>query len=202
MAGVGGAGLKIALARREFWLVAAIFGLLYLNHGVVITYLLPILTDRGAGMGMAVAAAACIGPAQVAGRLVLMLSGGRVTTGWTVRACILWISLAGFVLWLAGAAVWLVFVFALLQGGAMGMVSILRPVLTAEVLGRQSFGAISGAIAMAPLLAGAAAPFLGAGLIGWLGVPGSLAAAVGMGWLAFGAALVLRALEPGRAGVN
>ena len=189
-----GMGLKPAMVRREFWLLALIFGLLYLDHGILLTYVLPIFADRGVGTGLAVAAAACIGPAQVGARLLLLVNE-RVSTGWTARASIVSMGLAAVVLLAAGVAPVLVFGFALLQGGAMGVVSILRPVLTAEVLGRVSFGAVSGAMAMAPLLAGAAAPFLGAGLIAAVGVPGLIWATIAMMGLALAAALALRRSE-------
>ncbi|MBK5926341.1 hypothetical protein, partial [Rhodobaculum claviforme] len=64
--------------------------------------------------------------------------------------------------WLAGLAPGLIFAFAALQGVAAGLMSILRPVLTAQALGARGFGRISGAIAVAPLLGAAAAPFLAA----------------------------------------
>jgi MFS family permease len=70
--------------------------------------------------------------------------------------------LAALVLWLSGLAPGLIFAFAALQGVAVGLMSVLRPVMTAQTLGQRGFGAISGAIAMAPLLGTAAAPFLGA----------------------------------------
>lgn len=59
----------------------------------------------------------------------------------------------------------LIFVFALMQGAGAGLMSILRPVLVADVLGRQGFGTISGAIAVAPILGSAAGPAAGAALL-------------------------------------
>jgi MFS family permease len=46
-----------------------------------------------------------------------------------------------------------------------GLLSILRPVLVADLLGRQGFGAVSSAISVGPVLANAAAPALGALLL-------------------------------------
>jgi MFS family permease len=143
----------------------------YLNHGILITYALVLFADRGAGPGVAALAAACIGPAQVAGRLVLLAAGARVTTGQATMASLGSMVVAGGLLWVAGAAPVLIFAFALAQGAGIGLTSILRPVLIAEVLGRQGFGAISGAAAVAPILASAAAPSVGAGLLA-LGGPG------------------------------
>ena len=86
--------------------------------------------------------------------------------------------LAAVMLALSGVAPALVLLTAALQGAGMGVISILRPVLQAELLGREGFGAISGAIAVAPILATAAAPSLGALLLG-LGGPGLLTLACG-----------------------
>jgi predicted MFS family arabinose efflux permease len=161
--------LQAALRRPAFWAIALGFLAVYLNHGILITYALVLFADRGATPGLAALAAACIGPAQVAGRLVLLAAGARVTTAQATMASLGSMVVAGGLLWGAGAAPALVFAFALAQGAGIGLTSILRPVLIAEVLGRQGFGAISGAAAVAPILASAAAPSVGAALLGWGG---------------------------------
>jgi hypothetical protein len=68
----------VALRRPAFWGIAACFGLFGLNHGILITYVLELFADRGAGAGMAATAAACIGPSQVVGRLLFMVGEARV----------------------------------------------------------------------------------------------------------------------------
>ena len=70
--------LQVALRRPAFWGIAACFGLFGLNHGILITYVLELFADRGAGAGMAATAAACIGPSQVLGRLLFMMGEARV----------------------------------------------------------------------------------------------------------------------------
>jgi hypothetical protein len=77
--------------------------------------------------------------------------------------------------------------------------SILRPVLIAEVLGRDGFGMISGAVAVAPILASAAAPSVGAGLLA-LGGPG-LVYAVCLGLAVLGLALMALLVVRGREGM-
>ncbi len=172
--------LQAALRKPAFWIIAAAFMALYLNHGILLTYVLVLFADRGAAPVLAATAAACIGPAQVAGRLILLAAGARVSTGQATVASLGAVVLAGLLLWLAGAATWLIFAFALAQGAGIGLTSILRPVLIAEVLGRQGFGVISGAAAVAPILASAAAPAVGAGLLA-LGGPGLIyAVALGL----------------------
>ena len=72
------------------------------------------------------------------------------------------------------------------------MLSILRPVLTADHLGRAGFGTISGLIAVAPTLASAAGPSVGAWAMALGGTDLALALAFGLavlatalgGWLA------------------
>lgn len=162
--------LGAALRRPAFWAIACCFGLIWLNHGILITYVLVLLADRGAGAGTAALAAACIGPAQVAGRLLLLMAGARVSTAQVTQLSLASVVLASALLWSAGFAPVLVFAFALAQGAGVGLMSILRPVLIAEVLGRQGFGTVSGAVAVAPILATAAAPSVGAVLLG-LGGP-------------------------------
>ena len=151
--------LRAALRRAEFWAIGGAVGLIWLNHGILLTYVLTLLADRGAAPALA---AACIGPAQVAGRLALLLAGARVSTSGATLGALGSVVAAGLVLWATG----LIFVFAALQGAGAGLLSILRPVLVAKVLGRQGFGAVSGAVAVPAILASAAAPSVGAALLG------------------------------------
>ncbi|OYU16897.1 MAG: MFS transporter, partial [Rhodobacteraceae bacterium PARR1] len=144
--------------------------LLALGHWMLIAFLRPVLAGIGLPDGWAVMAAATVGPAQVAGRLALMAAGVRLGG----RSALL-LTLAGFVvapvvLVLAGVAMPLVFGFALVQGAANGVLTILRPLLVAEDLGSEGFGAVSGMMSIATLAASAAAPMLGAVLMalgGW-----------------------------------
>ncbi len=174
-----------ALRRPALWVIAALFGLTYLSHSVLITYALVLFEDRGAGAAMAVLAASCIGPAQVLGRVMLLLNERRVGNGgatlWSLGAIVL----AALLLWGAGAAPLLIFGFAALQGMGIGLCSILRPVLLAQMLGRGGFGAISGAAAVAPILGTAAGPVFGAFLLS-LGSDAVYAACVAMAVVGLG----------------
>ena len=163
--------LRAALGRVEFWVISAMFGLIWLNHGILLTYVLELFQDRGASLAMATLAASCFGPAQVLGRLILMFHEARVSNGLVTLVSLALVLLAGLVLLAAGLAPGLVFVMAAVQGAGVGLLSILRPVLVADILGRRGFGAVSGAAAVAPILASAAAPSVGAVLLGW-GGPG------------------------------
>lgn len=188
--------LKAALRRPEFWAISAAVGMIYLNHGVLLTFVLELFADRGAGPALAATAAACIGPAQVAGRLALLMAGARVSTALATLMALGSVVMAGLLLWAAGAAMPLIFAFALLQGAGAGLLSILRPVLTAEVMGRRGFGVVSGAIAVPAILASAAAPSVGAALLALGGTALVYAACLGLALAGFGAGLwIVRRLD-------
>lgn len=157
--------LRVALRRPAFWAIAATFGLIWLNHGILLTYVLLLFEDRGATAGAATIAAACIGPSQVLGRLILLLNEARIGNARATVFSLVAVTGAAVALWAAGAVPALIFLCAALQGAGVGLLSILRPVLVAEILGRRGFGAISGAAAVSPILASAAAPSVGAGLL-------------------------------------
>ncbi len=157
--------LTAALRRVEFWAIAGMFGLIWLNHGILLTYVLELFQDRGASLGAATLAASCCGPAQVLGRLVLMMNEARIGNARATQVSLGLVVVAGLVLLAAGMAPGLVFVVAVVQGAGVGLLSILRPVLVADVLGRRGFGAVSGAAAVAPILASAAAPSIGAAML-------------------------------------
>lgn len=157
--------LGAALGQRAFWVVTAVFTAIWASHGILMTYVLVLFADRGAGAGMAAFAASCVGPAQVFGRLMLMAGGARVSNRAATVFSLGSLALGGMVLIAAGAAPLLIFAFATLQGMGAGLLSILRPVLVADLLGRQGFGAVSSAISVGPVLANAAAPALGALLL-------------------------------------
>lgn len=165
--------LREAMRQPRFWLLAGIFACGWGNHTMLVTFFIPLFSGLGATAALAVAAASTVGPFQVVGRLVLMGLGPRAAALGSTRVSYAMMVGAGLILFAAGAAPMLIFAFAMMQGAAIGLMSILRPLLTAEQMGVEGFGAISGALSTAPLLANAAAPLLGAALFG-LGGPFAL----------------------------
>jgi len=183
--------LRAALQRPAFWGIAAIFALIWLSHGMLLTYILPLFQERGMSREWAAVAAACLGPAQLAGRLVLALGGTRVENRMATRVSLLMVLLAACLLWFAGAAPVLVFVVVIVQGAGVGLMSIMRPMLIMDVLGRRGFGAISGASAVSPIVATAAAPVLGAYLLDHFGAGAIYACLIGFSGLSLALAMVL-----------
>lgn len=157
--------LRAILGRRAFWSITAIFSAIWLSHGILLTYVLLLFEHQGAGVRMATFAAASIGPAQVAARLILLSGEARISNARATIWALSSIVLAGVLLRTAGAAPGLIFAFAAFQGAGAGLLSILRPVLVADFLGRANFGAISAAVSVGPIVATAAAPAVGAALM-------------------------------------
>jgi len=187
--------LRDALRRPAFWGITGALGLVSLNHVMLFTYALPMMQDRGAAPAMAVLAAACVGPAQVAGRIVLMLTESRVGVNRAAAAMMAGYVLGSIALIAAGVAWWLVFAYAVAQGAAVGMMSILKPVIIAEVLGRRGFGTVSGTISVATQAGTAAAPLMGALVQG----TGGMGAMIGLAaTLALAAAVLMGAVFRGR----
>jgi MFS family permease len=191
----GRQGAPVAAAARtvlrdgNFWRLAALFSLLNLNHWMLISFMLPVFAAQGLGAGLAVAAAACVGPAQVLGRLALMRSEARLGTGLATKLTLCAIAAASVLLALAGAAPLLAFGFAAVQGAAMGVMTILRPVLVADGLGSQTYGATAGMMSIPTLLSSAAAPLLGALLLAAGGTGLLIGVALALAAVAFGLAL-------------
>ncbi|MEX2200867.1 MAG: MFS transporter [Dongiaceae bacterium] len=147
-----------------FWLMALSFAAIAINHGIITTHILPILADRGVQEDAAVLAAAMIGPMQVAGRLAMMAAERYVSTRSIIVACDLSLALAAGLLFAAGfgALPGLVVGFVVLMGAGVGVTSIIRPVVVAELLGRRNFGLVSGLLAMPTTAGYAAAPTIAA----------------------------------------
>ena len=105
------AAVRTALGRREFWLLAIAFPMLALNHGILLNHIIPILIDRGLTETMAVTVASCIGPAQVAGRLLMMRFDHRFSAIAITVVAFAGHAAAAVVLFLADASAALAIVF-------------------------------------------------------------------------------------------
>ena len=153
--------VRRAMRSPLFWLLAGAFTCQHLNHFTIVTHLLPMLDERGISLSFAVLTASLIGPMQVTGRLIVMM-----IERWVSANAVVALSFALMVVGsasLMGSAQWpyLLGVFVVCQGMGIGVSSITRPIVTADLLGRQGFGAISGAIALPVMLAMAFAPSAG-----------------------------------------
>ncbi len=154
--------LKAALKKPAFWLIALVFPLLAMEHGMLIAHIIPLLVERGFSVATAVLTASIFGPMQVLGRILLMLSERRIKPNAIILLPFIGATLAALFLLGAGLNTPLVFLFAALQGASLGLISILKPVIIANKLGSAAYGAISGWLAVPYLIGGAVGPFMGA----------------------------------------
>jgi len=180
------------IARKPaFWTLALGLAMISMNTGIMITHTIPLLSERGFARETAILAISMIGPMQVVGRTMVMGIEHRVPSLVIAISCQFAMSAAA--LSLMGATAWPVLLasFVFLQGLGNGVTSIMRPVLTAELLGRANFGVISGMTAMVYISGFAAGPTVGS--LAWQigGYDLMLAMAVGIG--ALGALLMLAA---------
>ena len=152
-----------------FWLLALSFTTIAINHGLLITHLLPLFAERNISNALAVTAASMIGPMQVAGRVVMIFAERYVSMYAVCGATFLCIFFGVGALIFAGTNPALVFMFVILHGSGYGVTSITRPVVTVGLLGSENFGAISGVIALCFMSGFALSPLLAARIWEWGG---------------------------------
>ena len=145
-----------------FWLLAIATFLAALDHGMLVSHVLPILDDRGLDAGLAVIAASCIGPMQVTGRLMLMTADRFASARIASIGCFAMMAIAAICLLNVRAAPSLVVMFVVLQGAGIGIASVMRPLVTVELLGRKNFGAVSGLVGLMHVGGYAAGPSVSA----------------------------------------
>ena len=141
-----------------FWLLGLTFFLLAFNHGMVISHMLPILDDRGLSENFAVLAASMIGPMQVTGRLIMLAFEKHVSVFAICCACFASAFIAGCALLFSNLSPLFIIPFVVFQGGGYGVLSIIRPTVISELLGRKDFGTIAGLLAIGFMAGSAFSP--------------------------------------------
>jgi len=177
--------LQVALRKPAFWVMALAFPLLAIEHGILIAHIIPLLTERGLALATAVTAASVFGPMQVAGRLAMMAVEKRSRSTTMLLLSYFGATAASLILLSAGTNIFFIFSFAALQGASFGLISILKPPVIAETLGRQAYGTIAGWLALPYLVGGAFGPYFGALLWGIGGYALVLWSTTGMALLGF-----------------
>lgn len=168
-----GAPLREALGSPVFWWLAISFTAFTASFSALLLHFYPMLIERGFSTYAVVAAMTLIGPAQVAGRVFIVMFGKRasgrrigsvVALGFPVAMAIFAWAPAEFMV-IAGAAV--------IYGASNGIMTIVRGIAIPEMVSRDAYGAINGALvvpmtvarALSPL--GAAALWTATGSYGW-----------------------------------
>lgn len=165
-AAAAGAASRTAVRRAVrhpvFWCLMLCFVAYYSTFSALTFHVIPLLVERGFAMPTILGAVAVVGPSQVAGRLVVFTLGRRVTTADVGRVTGLLFPAAILLLLLAPNAVPVIFVFAALYGAANGVMTIIRGTAVPDLLWREGYGAINGALSLPATISQAAAPFVAA----------------------------------------
>lgn len=184
--------VRRAFRHPVFWGLAVSFTAYYTTMSALVFHMIPLLVERGQPMSLILAAVAVIGPCQVAGRTVLMAFRGGLSAAFTGRCAttVFVLSIIPLIAFPGSAAA--PFAFAALYGAANGVVTIVRGTAVPDLLWREGYGAINGALSLPANIAKAVAPF-GAAFIWTLGgdytpvlwtlLGGAVIAAIGF-WLA------------------
>lgn len=154
--------VRRALRTPVFWGLLVCFTAYYATFSALTFHLVPLLTERNVPTDLIVAAFTVIGPAQVAGRIALLAAGHRLRTVSVGRVVVAVFPASVLLLIVFPTSLVAIFAFATLYGAANGIMTIIRGTAVAELLGREGYGAISGALTLPANAAKAAAPFTAA----------------------------------------
>lgn len=152
----------IAGSRRAFVLVAVFGTATSFVTSAMAAHLPGLLQALGVAAGLAIAASALVGPAQVAARAIEFVASKRLRVHplSTARVAVTLHPVGGLVLLIAGGMSWAPAVFALLHGAGNGLITIAKGTLPLALFGASGYGVRQGVLAIGQRLAQAAAPFL------------------------------------------
>ncbi len=159
-ADAGSRGIARATLRQPvFWAVVLAFTATAVVASLLGAHLIPMLTEKGLPVAQQLVVAALIGPAQVAGRLLMMRAAVRHPVRLSLPVYVLMSAgLLGFAL---GHGAWLM-VAAVLYGCANGVNTMLRAMAMPELISRHHYATLNGLMMTPVLLMQAVAPWLGA----------------------------------------
>jgi predicted MFS family arabinose efflux permease len=152
-----------------FWGLMVCFIAYYATFSALAFHIVPMLTDRGFATATIVGIVAVIGPAQVAGRVLLLVLGRHVRTATVGRVVMFAFPLSALLLIFLPYSLPALFVFAVLYGVANGIMTIVRGTAVPDLMWREGYGAINGALSLPSTVAKAASPFAAALLWSWSG---------------------------------
>ena len=175
-----------------FLLVAAAFTAYAFVPSGLAAHLLAIFTRQGIDPTTVVWIGALFGPAQVGARLIEFSFGRNVHPLWVGRFAII-VLLCGFaMLALAGFTVAAAAAFALLFGGANGLITITRGALPLALFGPVGYGRLIGRLAGPFQIMQAAAPLVMAFVVEKVSDPMALTLAAVFAAIALGCFLMIR----------
>jgi MFS family permease len=150
--------VRQALQTPTFWALLVAFLGYYIAFAALTYHLYPLLLERGFDATTVVVGMALIGPAQVAGRIVMWALTTRVTVAQLGIAIFIGLPLATLLLaWLPPVFLWLA-VWAVLHGAINGIMTIVRGLAIPELVTRRAYGAVNALLAAPSNVVKALAP--------------------------------------------
>jgi predicted MFS family arabinose efflux permease len=160
--GKGQTPLLDALRRPVFWALAAALACFALFFSALTYHLYPLLQQRGLDGASIVFAMALIGPAQVGGRFLISLFAPKITARRLGSIVVLCFPASILVLLLGPTWLWVACLATVVYGIGTGIMTIVRGIAIPEMISREGYGAISGAIGTGMVLARAVGPLAAA----------------------------------------
>lgn len=153
--------MRWALRKPGFWCLLICFTLFSITFSALIYHLYPLLLEHGFDTATVVAGIAIIGPAQVAGRIVIWTLARDRSVRVIGMATVLSFPVALLLLFLPASFAALA-LFAVVYGAANGVMTIVRGIAVSEMLTREAYGSINGLLVAPGTVARALGPVLGA----------------------------------------
>jgi MFS family permease len=154
--------VRRALRHPAFWGLAVSFTAYYTTFTALTFHLIPLMTEWGVPSATMLAVIATIGPAQVAGRVVLLAIGRRMPTVTMGRIVTFLFPISVLLLIVLPPSTPALFLFATVYGAGNGVMTILRGTAVADLLWREGYGAVNGALSLPATFARSGSPYLAA----------------------------------------
>src|SRR6476660_5888887 len=175
-----------------FILVAAAFASYAFVPSGLSAHLLAIFARSGIDAGTVVWIGALFGPAQVGARLIEFAFGRNLHPLWVARFALTTFLCAFLMMVLLGGSTATAAAFALMFGGATGLITITRGAVPLALFGASGYGRLMGRLAGPFLLVQAAAPFIMAFMIERTSDLGALTLAAGFASVALICFILIR----------
>ena len=158
------AAIRRALRHPVFWGLAVCFTMYFAASTALFFHIIPLLTERNFSPAVIAGVLAIRGPAQVAARFGMLTLTRQLRTELLGRVILAVFPLSLLLLVAFPFSTVALVIFVLLYGGVNGMMTIIRGTAIPDMLGREGYGAINGALTLPTNVIRAAAPF-GAALV-------------------------------------
>ena len=140
---MGGLSFSQAIRTSQFWLFGLILAGFFFCFGAIMVHIVPHASDIGIPEVSAAGILSFIAGIAIIGRLIVGFISDKIGGRKALTVCLILMILSA--VWLLSAEeIWMFYVFAVIFGFANGGFTTLFPVVTAELFGLASLGAIIG----------------------------------------------------------